>query len=161
MPCTVEVLAREPVKHVWRMDGTAAHVGWSNAPGARIENSAWQATRTADETPVVFGTCAPSAAVSTRDVCFWRMRLSGTNCTTRSRIALHCVSDDGVTNTVSTRVGVPVNDQWYTHVFFVGRELNWRGRPCGMALVPATDPHVQIELEEVRLATPPLPPVRE
>jgi hypothetical protein len=161
MTCLMEVLAREPVKQVWHMDEMDQRVSWSDAPGARIADGVWRGAVTDDTKPELQFAGTPDARASSRDFCFWRMRLSGTNGTTRSRITLHSIQPDGHTNDVSTEIGVPVNDQWYTHVFAVGRELNWTGKPCGVTLIPASDPNVTIEVSEVRLATPPLPPVRE
>jgi hypothetical protein len=60
-----------------------------------------------------------------------------------------------MTNEFSQTDAAPVNGQWYTYVYYLGREPEWKGTVVGVQLVPVAHGDVAIELDDVRLSTPP------
>jgi len=155
MPCAVEVLGTKPVRMAWDFNKPAASLHWSNAVAASVREGTWRCMSSSNALPVLFGNTRKPFAAGTRDVALYRMRLGGTNITTWSQLTVTVVDDKGMTNGFSQTDAAPVNGQWYTYVYYLGREPEWKGTVVGVQLVPVKHGDVAIELDDVRLSTPP------
>jgi hypothetical protein len=102
---------------------------------------------------------APFKAGS-RDVAYIRLRLSGTNTITTIRSYWSCVNADGGTNRIEVANQATVNGQWYTHVAYLGRQHQWRGKALGVRIIPVDQPNIMVELDDVRVCAPPAPEVQ-
>jgi len=154
MACNLEKLGAEPVRIKWTFDSPADSLQCTNIP-VTIADGMATAESVSNEVPRFFASFELPEPASSRDVSYYRMRLSGTNGFTYSRIRWLCLDESGKTNDVDEYITVPINGLWYTHTFFIGGREKWHGKPIGVSVKSVCDPNITVELEDVRLCAPP------
>ncbi len=153
MRCTLAVLGLEQPAAYWDFSDAAHALSWSNAARSVVQNGVWRSVSTDKRLPVLWAPTEPFATAGELDVAYCRMRLSGTNSSTTVR--LRCtLAEKGTASVVEQILPVPVNDQWYTHIFPFGRVGNWRGTLTRVELMPVSDPGIQITLDAVGIVQP-------
>ncbi len=157
MRATLEVLDFNHVRGQWGFSAGRRQLDWANAPDATIAGGVWRAVTGTNDLPVLRADARDLDRAGARDVTTFRMRLSGTNAVTQASITWRIVDEHGRTNEPGMSLAVPVNGQWYTHLFFGGRERAWRGRLQAVELVPASNADVTIELDHITLHHAPAP----
>ncbi|MCX7003446.1 MAG: hypothetical protein NTV22_09255 [bacterium] len=153
MRCTLDVLGLEQGVAYWDFSDAAHALSWSNTARSVVQNGVWCSVSAKKRLPVLWAPTEPIATAGELDVAFCRMRLSGPNISTTVR--LRCtLSEAGKESVVEQSVQVPVNDQWYTHIFPFGRATDWRGTLTRIELMPVSDPAIQITLDAVGIVQP-------
>ena len=151
----IECLPSTPARIAWTFDSLGQSLAWSNARNASVSAGMWTAQVYSNAVPELYAPVKLAGGARGGNYSTYRMRLSGSNGVTKTTIAWTCVTDEHKTNVVSRSEPAQINGQWYTYLFFAGRELSWNGTPIGIQLVPAADPNVTVELDDVRLCSSP------
>lgn len=156
MTCLIEQFSREPAVAHWTFDTLSTSMSCTNRP-VSVSQGIWRSDSTRDAVPRLFASIDNPVAASARDVSFYRIRLNGDREETHSRIRWICEDESGIRRSVERTVRLPVDNQWHTCIFPVGREPGWRGIPVEVQIKTVFDPGIMVELDDVRLAAPPLP----
>jgi hypothetical protein len=156
MTCLIEQFPEEPVVALWTFESPETSMTCTNRP-ADVSQGIWRSDSTATVVPRLYASLDTAIPATARDVSIYRIRLSGDQDATHSRIRWICKDENGVLHTVERTVQLPVDSQWHTCVFPVGRELGWRGTPVMVKIKPVFDPGITVELDDVRLVSPPPP----
>ncbi|GEM_PF-1591558 len=153
MRCTLNMLGLEQCAAYWDFSDAAHALSWSNAPRSVVQNGVWRGVSKKKHLPILWASTEPIATAGELDVAYCRMRLSGPNISTTVR--LRCtLNEAGRESVVEQSVQVPVNDQWYTHIFPFGRVGDWRGTLTRVELIPVSDPKIKITLDAVGIVQP-------
>lgn len=151
----LSVLGLTPPVAAWECDSPATSLLSSNTLNAATIKGLWRCLTPSDEyknPPIVYANWPQNitAKTSADDVALHRIRLSGTNAVTTTTIRWYMQKPDGSTSSLARAYSVPVNNQWYTHTFHLGRHLKWVGAPLGFEIKATDLPGVNVDIDYVR-----------
>ncbi len=150
MNCVIEKFPQKPVIAAWNFSSPEMSLDCTNSSFDILDGKI-EANSISNILPEFFGSIDYIEAVDSKDISSYKIRLSGTNGHTTCKITWLCVNDEGHTNHVSDYNSIPINNQWYSRFFDLGREFHWVGKPAGVKIRPVSNPNVKIELDEVKL----------
>jgi len=156
MTCLIEQFPEKPAVAHWSFDSPADSMSCTNRP-YDLTQGTWLSTSAENAVPRLFASIDPPITATARDISLYRIRLSGERKQTYSRIRWFCADDHGKLHSVERTVRLPVDGQWHTCVFPLGREIRWRGTPVMVEIKSVFDPDITVELDDVRLVSPPSP----
>lgn len=149
------VFDHEAIRARWECSTPVTAPLATNIVRVSLSDGIWSATLQQETHPRIFSPWPAHICnqATSRDVALHRIRFSGAQERSYMRIRWYITDENGRRHRVERGFHVPVNNQWYTYTFYLGRESLWRGTIDGYVIIPHTDEDSIIDIDYIRLIT--------